>query len=182
MKKVTSLFIVIALFVCCKNETKQDKPLRVDSGVEEIKAESKTIDVVINAKVLVDDVFEVYYYEPGLQTFHPKDFVSSQVKGSQDFQDITFSLPENILPERIRLDFGKLKNQKEIILNSIKLVYGQKEYVFSEDEILNEFKPSKFIDFDKETMSIKTKEIDGKYDPYFYSKKVIGIVDFLLED
>tara|TARA_R110002073_G_scaffold56835_15_gene144551 strand:- start:18726 stop:19268 length:543 start_codon:yes stop_codon:yes gene_type:complete len=170
-----SLFLV--LFSCRENKDESKEKIE-----EEATTEEPTLKVKINAKVLVDDVFEVYYYETGQQTFHHEDFVFTKVDGDSLFQDIVFELPEITYPERLRLDLGKNTNQKEIELRAITLSYGEKEYNFSKEEIENEFKPSKFIDFNKETRIIKMKEINGKYDPYFYSPKVSNIVNYLLED
>lgn len=140
------------------------------------------IKVIINATVLENDVFEVYYYEFGQVTFHSLDFISSLVVGGPNPQDIVFELPELVYPERIRLDFGKNKNQKKIELNALKLTCNSKEYVFGKNEIVSELKPSKFIDFDKENLVIATKEVEGLYDPYFYTKNISNIVNYLLED
>jgi hypothetical protein len=180
MKK--NFFLLTASIFLLTYSCKEDKKDLKEDIKEEIAKEEPILKVKINAKVLVDDVFEVYYYESGMQTFHPEDFVFTKVYGDTLFQDIIFELPEKIYPERLRLDFGKRQNQKEIILNTISLSYGEKIYDFNKEEIENEFKPSKFIDFNKETRVIRTKEIDGKYDPYFYTKKVSNIVNYLLED
>lgn len=180
MKK--RLFILImSLLVLASCKEKRDE-LKEDTAKEQIVLEELTLKVKINAKVLVDDVFEVYFYEPGMKTFHPEDFVFTKVSGDTLFQEIIFELPENIYPERLRLDFGKNMAQQEMEIISIRLLYGSKEYEFSNDEIINKFKPSKFIDFDIKSKKIKPLVIDGRYDPYFYTMKVTNIVNYLIED
>ena len=172
MKK--AIFLLFLSFSCkTENKTKV---------INESTLSGTQIEVVINAKVLVNDVFEVYYYEAGQKTFQPKDFVYKEVIGDSAFQDIIFNLPQSTYPERLRLDFGKNANQEEIILNSISLSYNSKVYRFSDEEIENEFKPSKYMNFDPDTYKLKTIMIDGKYDPYFYTNKVSSIVNYLLED
>lgn len=179
MNYKNSLLALLSIIVfSCKNDKKMNGG---DFNNQELQIENQKLMLIINAKVLIDDVFEVYYYEKGQETFKSKDFISKHVIGDQKAQNISFLIPDGVYPERLRLDFGKTPTQKEIKLNYVKLVFNNKEYVFSDEEIKNEFKPSKFIDFDTEKMIILCKEIDGRYDPYFYSKKVGNIVNYLME-
>lgn len=173
------LLMILSLYSCKENN---NKPVsEQDNGP--VKVELKDyFQVSMNVEVEKDDVFEVYFYETGSTTFHPRDFVSMKVNGGDGNQNLIIDLPDNIYPERLRLDFGKNKNQGLLKINSISLVFNEKEYEFSDKEIINEFKASKFIDFDEENLSFRTKVIDGKYDPYFYTKKLTNIVNFLLED
>ncbi len=173
MKNILLITLLILLASCGKEKRKE---------IEEINEKENKLKVVINAKVLENDVFEVYFYESGDETFNSKDYVFTKVEGMGENQNIVFNIPDNIYPERLRLDFGKIKTQKPIELNTIKLVFNSKEYIFDKEEIINEFKPSRFIDFDKESFVIKTKEIKGRYDPYFYTKKLNNIINYLLED
>ena len=102
--KTPTLILFLLILTACGRGTKNDTAI-IDWIDHKIK-------VVVNVTVLEDDVFEVYYYEHGQETFHPLDFVSSSVIGDSMPQDIVFELPKLIYPERIRLDFGKNKNQK----------------------------------------------------------------------
>lgn len=173
------LIIVLLLVVSCKSETKKEVN---KNQPENIIDQNDYLIVTINAMVLEDDVFEVYYHSKKDKTFKSKNFVTAIVKGKKEPQNIVFSIPKNIYPERLRLDFGKNRNQKLIELNEVKLGYNMKEYIFSEFELKNELKPSKFIQFNKDKLLIQTKQIDEKYDPYFYTMKVSNIIDYLLED
>ena len=173
MKTPTLILFLLILTACGRG--KKNATVIIDRTDRKIK-------VVVNATVLENDVFEVYYYEHGQEAFHPLDFISTAVVGGSNPQDIVFELPELVYPERIRLDFGKNKNQKNIELNVLKLASNSKEYVFGTNEIINELKPSKFIDFDKDNFIIETKEVEGRYDPYFYTKNISNIINYLLED
>lgn len=181
MKRLTIALCILVL-ISCQDKSRKEVDIEAQNDTSINSKIDKTLKVTINAKVLVDDVFEVYYYEFGEKTFHPDDFVSSVVIGDTISQDIIFNLPKKSYPERLRLDFGKTPRQKEIQLNGVSISYGDKVYYFTKDEIDNEFKPSKFMDFNTTTNVIKTQQIDGKYDPYFYTKKVSNIVNYLLED
>ncbi|TBN00188.1 hypothetical protein EYD45_14715 [Hyunsoonleella flava] len=182
MKNILFTFLIIIALFSCKDNTKEKT--KNENGYNEnteLKEDPK-LQVLINAIILENDVFEVYYYELGQDTFHPKDFVFTKVIGKPESQDIIFILPEKTYPERLRLDFGKIKTQKPIKLNHIKILYGNKEYTFSEDEIRNEFKASKYLDFNKNKFLLSPREIEGRYDPYLYTKKVSNIVNYLIED
>lgn len=179
MKNIFLLLILTFALICCKQNKRNYKQNKDEFLV---KNENQRLKVLINAKVLINDYFEVYYYEPGLDTFSSNDYILTEVIGNEDSQDISFILPKDIFPERLRLDFGKTSEQKEIQLNSIKLIFGDKTYEFSQDEIINQFKASKFIDFDVESFTIETREIENRYDPYFYTPKLNNIVNYLRED
>lgn len=169
------LMLLILVFSACKQTPKPN---------QSIEKKEVNLECIINARVTVDDVFEVYFYEEGDLTFHPQDFVEAKVLGSLEPQEIKFTLPEHIIPLRIRLDVGKNINQEEITLHSVKLVYDDKEYIFTNDLLVNGFKPSKYITINKTERNIKfnTQELEGKYDPYFYSPKISNIVNYLMED
>ncbi|GAA3566080.1 hypothetical protein [Snuella lapsa] len=171
------LFMVLSFLISCKEKKNSETENR-----QLVVIEDNELKLIINAEVLVDDVFEVYFYEFGEDTFHSEDFVETKVKGGRGNQDIVFTLPDRIYPERIRLDFGKTPKQKEMKLNSVKFTYNDKAYEFSKEEIVSGFSPSKFMEFNKESMIIRTKEIDSRYDPYLYSKKITNIIDYLIED
>ncbi len=182
MKKLLLILVITITTFSCKNETKKERK-DTNSLEQEVGLKEKPkLQVVINATVLDNDVFEVYFYELGQQTFHPKDFVFTKVSGKAEQQDIVFTLPEKIYPERLRLDFGKIKTQKPIKLNKVKILYDDKEYTFSNEEIKKEFKASKYLEFNKDNFLLIPKEIDGRYDPYLYTKKVSNIINYLIED
>ena len=145
-------------------------------------AESPHLKVVLDILAEKDDVFEVYYYEPGEKTFTSNKFVFARVNGSENAQEVSFDLPSDVFPERLRLDFGKNGQQNDMKFLGVKLVYGDKEYRFSQEEMANQFKPSKFLLFDPSNNNVKTMSINGRYDPYFYTMKVNNIVNFLMED
>ena len=181
MKPVFLLAGVILLYSFCISCRGENNKQKVNSDSTGIKAD-RGIGVRINAIVPKDDVFEVYYFEAGQEKFDSQDYIGVRVKGSPSPQDIKFILPPDIYPERLRLDFGKRTDQGVMKLNSVSLFYGEKNYNFSRSELVKEFKPSKYMSFNTRSMSLETEEIEGRYDPYLYSKKVNNIVNFLVED
>lgn len=177
MKKKLTILVLIACFACKQGKNEYKKQSSIINDKEIVK-----LELLLNVKVPKDDVFEVYYYESGEKTFNSENFIFKRVKGSEDVQTLTFEIPNNVYPERLRLDFGKNTDQEEMTLVAATLKYGNKKYMFSNLEINEQFKPSKYMLFDPETREIITQEINNKYDPYFYTMKVNGIVNYLLED
>lgn len=179
MKKAITVLLLIVCVGCKqgKNEYKQK-----ESTIAIGELDNLNLELLLEVKVPMDDIFELYYYESGEKTFSSENFVYNRVKGSEIIQILKFEIPDNVYPERLRLDFGKNINQEKMTFAGAILKYGDKEYVFSELEINEQFKPSKFMLFDPETREIITQKINNKYDPYFYTMKVNGIVNYLLED
>lgn len=173
---ITVLFLIVC--VSCKQGKNEYK--KNESTIGDL--DNLKLELLLEVKVPKDDVFELYYYEPGEKTFSSENFVYNRVEGSEKIQTLKFEIPNNVYPERFRLDFGKNIDQEKMILVTATLKYGDKEYVFSDLEINEQFKPSKFMLFDPETREIITQKINNKYDPYFYTMKVNGIVNYLLEN
>lgn len=176
--KISLVVIVLLTLFGCKQGSRNNGSNKKTT----LNNEENHLMVVLEVKVKEDDVFEIYYYESGEKTFSPHKFVDTKISGKESIQQVSFDLPQGIVPERLRLDFGKNSNQKEMMFLGAKLVYGDKEYRFSQEEITDQFKPSKFILFDPENNKIKTMGINGRYDPYFYTMKVGNIVNYLMED
>ena len=59
------LMLLILVFSACKQTPKPN---------QSIEKKEVNLECIINARVTVDDVFEVYFYEEGDLTFHPQDF------------------------------------------------------------------------------------------------------------
>lgn len=177
IKVILAAAILISIYAC--GEGPKDRRTQIPVQQEGAMA---GIGVYLNAVVPRDDVFEVYYFQQGQDGFSPGDYVSKGIEGKPTPQDIFFELPEGVYPERLRLDFGKKEDQGPMKLISIGLFYNQKEYVFTKSEIIKGFKPSKFMDLNTDDLTLTTRAVDGRYDPYLYSMRVSNIVNYLLED
>ncbi|WP_350293395.1 hypothetical protein [uncultured Croceitalea sp.] len=177
MRKIILVICFLSL-LCCKKGKRENQT--ISPQIEQFK--QAKLELIIEVIVQQDDVFELYYYEQGEKTFSSQNFVYNRINGKNEVQEITFVIPVGIYPERLRIDLGKNNEQEEMFFNGAKLIFGKKEYVFSKEEINEQFKPSKFMLFDPITRSIKTQSINNRYDPYFYTMKVNSIVDYLMED
>ena len=136
MREIGICIMLIFFVLTACQETKKEgltEEEKYDSSIQEDDLESKTtLALEIELKIEKKDIIEIYYYEPGSKTFHPKDFVSTKVEGSEEFQKLIIELPPSIYPERLRIDIGKNRDQEEVFLRTIKLLANNKEYEFTE--------------------------------------------------
>ncbi len=135
--------------------------------------------IEILLKVTEEDVFEVYYREEN-EKYDSKKRVETKVKGSTEIQKAAFILDKMVYPSNIRVDLGKNENQGEIFLYSITLRYNEAEYIFDKNDIKKYFRPSKYIDFNFETMTGNPKKVDNKYDPYLDSNNISKFVNRII--
>ena len=156
--KVLSLLIVMAIvFTGCKNDKSVD-------SLEVKKAEvvDKTFKVTLKIIVKRDDDFSLFYTEDGSADFKGEALWLG-VKGSSDEQEVTFTLPEDVIPTQLRLDFGMKQDQEEIILKGFKFDYQGKTFEKSGPEMAVYFTPDLTkCTFDPATGIIKAVVKDGK--------------------
>ena len=174
MKKYIVLTLLI--IVSCKNEPKANKDL-----TEKIKMDSY-LTVVLKGIVAENDTFEVFFSEFFTEQYYPLDKVQVNVEGKQDEQEIVFKLPEKIYPTKLRIDIGSRGNETSIKINEITLSTGTKKITFKDSELLEYFKPNKFINLDDSNHGYIRKSIDGIYDPYLISININDIVTNLFKE
>lgn len=167
-----SLLLILTLS-SCKNESKNEN----DSPVKEKEAENKnSFTITINAIVKKDDSFQVFFKEQDDQKpFDEKNSVYAVFKGSDSPQDIVFNLPEDVVPNYVRFDYGINKKQSEIILNSFKISYFGKTFEIKNNELAN------FISFNEGTLKFNKEKgsitpfilKDGSYDPMSFTSTTL---------
>jgi len=164
---LVSLFLIVTLSSC-----KKDSKTAVESSTNEnIVKEKNIFTIIINAIVIKDDSFQVYYKDEEQQPFEEKRSVYAVFKGSNAPQDIVFNIPENVVPNYIRFDYGINKEQSEIIVNNIKICYLGKTFEIKSNELAN------FISFNEGTLKFNKEKgsispfisKDGSYDPMSYT-------------
>lgn len=171
------IFIIIVFsIISCKNEVKTQK--------EEIITPlmNKYLSITVNAKVLEDDKFQLYFSEEITGQYHPEDIVEVNVKGQDQLQNIVFNLPERIYPIKIRLDVGTRKFETPINIEEIIFSTGAKQKSFKGVELLEYFKPNKYLEKQTTGNNFDRKHIDGVYDPFFISINVGSIVDNIFSE
>ena len=156
--------LMLVSLISCKNK-EEEKP------IEEVKA--NTFDVIVDLDIKNDDELILFYKDPSISFFDEKNTVYYGIKGKNEHQTITFSLPEGVLPNDIRFDVSSKKDQKPIKINSITLSFEERLFKIDEKNLLKYFTPNEFINFD-ETTGIATFVRKGEnYDPYFLTKPAI---------
>lgn len=167
----------------CKSDKKENK----------IESEKPTIsinndieghsyyEVIMDIVVLKDDKFHVFYKDFNNDGFSDQRVIEAVVKGSKDPQQVVFAIPEEIIPNGLRLDFGINYGQDPIKLNNLKIRFDKNEFDFNDGKFEQLFKPNKFVSYDVENQKIITEPIDGAYDPNFVSINLEDIVFSLMD-
>ena len=108
IKSLSSLFILTIMFlISCKNDTKTGE---INSSIQ--KELNNSFKISVNAIVKKDDFFQLYYFENKSENFTEEKSIWVEVKGNDKNQNIVFSLPKDIVPLLVRLDFGRNENQR----------------------------------------------------------------------
>jgi len=172
MKKIILFSLSLILFVSCKNEG--NKLNESKEGAAE-KVIDTVFTVTLNATVKKDDSFQIYYRKAGENSYLETNSFFTEFKGSDLPQDIVFRLPEEVIPEYIRMDFGVNKEQTEVKINHFKMSYFGKE--FQTNKASEFFKliliESKTATVDVEKGIIRPITIGDNHDPLGTSEKML---------
>ncbi len=165
LNKIKNIYIVVLLgiiaFVLLANYLKNYENKELNNMV-----------VVLSAKVLKDDVFQLFYQETPESKFKIEKSVRVNIKGSDVYQDITFELPKIQDLFRLRLDIGENLDQNTVVIKEIKFLKENEEFVFGANGFNRLFAPNKYVTAsDNGGFLGKHAVIDSKpvYDPYFIS-------------
>ncbi|MFE3872328.1 hypothetical protein ACFX5F_13955 [Flavobacterium sp. ZS1P70] len=169
IKLTTAIFFFAIAFVSCKNEDKKATAV----PVEEVKA--NTFDVIVDLVIKKDDELILFYKDSSINYFDEKNTVYYGLKGKQEPQTITFSIPEGVLPNDIRFDISSKKDQSPIKINSIRLSFEGRTFRVDQKDLLKYFTPNEFITFDESSATATLISKGEKYDPIFNTKQAIYI-------
>jgi len=163
----TSLILLVA-FTSCKKEANKDevKPI-------EIETKNNNFQLTLTATVKTDDNFQLYYSQDEYEVpYKEENSVWVAVKANDNPQDIVFNLPEDVIPNYIRIDFGTNEGQKEINIKNFKMKYYSKSFEARDSLFFNYFIPNDCVKvLDKKNSTVQNiKSKDGRYDPLFYSE------------
>ncbi len=161
--RVIIFFAAILLIMSCKNQGLKNQE---DVNISKI---NDFLTIEIKARVLEDDIFEIYYAENLENTYMPEERVQANVRGSNEFQEIIFRFPDRVYPMKLRIDLGLNKNETDIEIEEIRLSTGDKNVKLSTEEIVQRFRLNKYISYSQETNSFRRKTINGIYDPIMLS-------------
>lgn len=139
--KVNSILVALLMslaVVSCKNEEKKEatEPEKVE---QQAVLNKNIFTVTLTAVVKKDDSFQLYYKNDDGGPFEEKNSLFVEFKGSEQPQDIVFKLPEDQLPNFLRLDFGTNKAQSEITVKKFRIDYMDKNFEIPGTEYFNYF-------------------------------------------
>jgi hypothetical protein len=167
-KVILLALVVFSVLSSCKDDKTKD-------GLNEPVA-SNQFKITLNATVKKDDSFQLFFNESTFDTpYKEENSILAEVKGNEVAQDIVFVLPENVIPNYLRLDIGLNENQEGMTINNVKIQYLQKEYNLKGNSIFDNFTITDCIEVkDKNTGAIITKKNkNGVYDPIFYTGDIL---------
>ncbi|OYU85523.1 MAG: hypothetical protein CFE24_01060 [Flavobacterium sp. BFFFF2] len=152
-----SVFIIAMLFVGCKNEKSVD-----DLNVVKSEAVDNSFKVTVNVIAKKDDDFSLFYSEDGTTNFSAKP-IWQKVKGNDVEQSLVYTLPEEVYPTELRLDFGLNKVQEDIVLKGLVLEYKGKTKLIAGPELGKYFRADQNkCTFDPATGVIKALVTNGE--------------------
>lgn len=158
-KFITLGICITCLLISCKYEKKNDSTEVVDKT----EVIDNSFKVVLDVIVKDNDDFSIFYTEDGSSDFTKIPPIWLTVKGSEYSQKVLFSLPEDVIPTQLRIDFGINENQKDIILNSIEMEYMGKSKKIGCPQLVSYFRADDSkCTFDHVTGKIVAKVVDGK--------------------
>ena len=131
-----------------------------------------------------DDLVLVFYAQDSLESFDIKKAVRKTVVGSNNMQELVFTLPDNIMASKIKLDISDKKQQKGIYIESLIIKMDDSEIVMDRTNLHDYFYANSYIDYNKTDGTFKCKVIKEnnieKYNPYFISSpKLIEDLKYL---
>lgn len=157
-KIILGIFFLTILFTGCKNEKSVDnlelvKPEVVDTNFKVI------VDVIVKK----DDDFALYYTTDGSINFFSIPPVWQGVKGGEGVQQVTFIVPDEIIPTQVRVDFGMKQDQPDIVLKKMTLMYMGKTFILEGTKIFDYFQADvNQCAADSATGTITAKVKEGK--------------------
>lgn len=169
MKRIFLFAFSLLLFVSCKNEDKKTEDSQ-EAVAEKVMDTVFTVTLNITAKK--DDSFQLYYRKEGETSYVETSSFFTEFKGSDKPQDIVFRLPDGVIPDYIRMDFGTNKDQEPFTVNSFKMSYFGKEFKATGSEFFNLLLvEQKTATFDAEKAIITPLTVNGIHDPQATSEK-----------
>jgi len=167
MKMRLFVSVTILLLFSCKQK---------DTGImlQDVKTQYDSVfKVSVDLIVTQSDTFSLYYTTDRSTDFAKKEPIWLTVPGKDTVQTVTFSLPQEVSPTQLRIDFGQNKAQKDIFLKKIKLSYKSRIFEVPGTLIFSYFRPDiNKTEFDATTGLIRGKFKSGiRQSPSLYPKE-----------
>ena len=170
------ILLVFSLFLSCINNEKGEKQELEEGILRKIKNIAHITDhfqVILKFKALENDHFQLFYTQDYILNYTEEESISKGFLGKDEYQDIIFDLPKEILPVKYRLDLGSNDKQGIIIIESLTIRYEKNEIFIPENLITTYLVPNKCIEYNstqnKFELTINQTDNIKIYDPYFTS-------------
>ncbi len=124
------------------------------------------ISVEIDAEVLKDDLFQLFYHVAEEVSFDKKHKVNTRVKGQEGIQKIVFRIPADKDVQKLRLDIGTNKEQAAMKITNLAIKSDNKSISFKEN-FFEVFTKNQYINYEEPYLI--TMELADRYDPFFVS-------------
>jgi YesN/AraC family two-component response regulator len=171
MKRVFLTIPFLILFACNNKADKKETESEKDAEASEVYF---GYTLTLNAIIKKDDTFIFNYiseYEEG-DKFKEKNAIVNKIKGSSEFQAITFIIPDNVFDlKKIRLNFGKNRNQNQVIIKNLVIEKKDNKLTLDLKQIERYFTFSvNYLTIDSNNSKINVFENHGSYNPFILSK------------
>lgn len=166
---IAAMLITVFITSCKNGEAKDASDATLEKSVVK---ENFNVEMDITAET--KDDFTVYYTEDNTNDFSGEKAIWCGIKGGLTPEKVVFDLPEDVIPTNIRLDFGIIKDHKDVMVHNIKLAFHGKDFNIKGSDLLNYFiindKIQTTIDAAKGTITLKVDPAknDGTY---YYPKQ-----------
>lgn len=166
---ILSLFLSL-IFFSCKNENQILQPLP-----DVVKKDPRELfNVELDLIATKNDSLQLYYKNSSMKDFEENKSVWAAITGSETMQKIQFLLPENEVPDELRLDFGTNKKQEFIAVKKFQMKYFDKTFAVNDTLFYQYFQPNEQINWDRKNAVARFKNKDGRfYDPLFFPRETL---------
>ncbi|WP_353777100.1 hypothetical protein [Winogradskyella sp. 3972H.M.0a.05] len=166
MRNTIILFLIFSL-LGCKGEPKES----AQKSAQENTPPEISLKATIVFKTNTEDEFKVMMNNIEIDEFQKKSihFTESVLPNSK-YETISVDFGANNISRNININFGR-KNLKQIQIQSITLSYGGNELLIEGSNLEEHFTINKYISYDKETFTLTTQKVEGRYNPAIILKQ-----------
>lgn len=170
--KYVILLLTILLVFACKNERTPNK--NTIENKKETIVNDDVLSITIEVRTKEADKFELYYTDDLPESgFTADKRIAVYTPGGDDFQTLTFTLPNEVWPYKLRLDLGENNNKYEtpVEIKSIIFKLNSNSFVIDSSIMGSFFDTNAYIE--PISNGYNRKVLEGKYDPFLVAKPVL---------
>lgn len=139
--------------------------------------EPKRLSIEVEFKVSEDDIFQMFYRDSASK-LNEKSSQSIRVNGSDNFQRITYSIPDSLELEQVRFDFGNRFKLSVVEIKHFLLTYNGNSIDLAKDSLTSRLKHNQYAtQISKNVFSRKI--IGERSDPFLLSSSLGGTINEL---